>query len=168
VLDAAGARVRIYELQGDLSFAAVEALVRRIVDARPEIAVVDLRRTARIEACAPALLASLVADLERVGKRLVVVAARDQGGLLRQLQELLTDGTALKTFSDLTPRSSGETEVLGGRCGLPTAAARRARRLPRPRRGGAPHARVVRRVAALRDGDTTSGRATRRTRCSCS
>ena len=76
VLDAAGARVRIYELQGDLSFAAVEALVRRIVDAGPEIAVIDLRRTARIEACAPALLASLVADLERVGKRLVVVAAR--------------------------------------------------------------------------------------------
>jgi len=30
-LDAAGKRVRIYELQGDLSFAAVETLVRRIV-----------------------------------------------------------------------------------------------------------------------------------------
>jgi glutaminase len=125
VLDAAGARVRIYELQGDLSFAAVEALVRRIVDAGPEIAVIDLRRTARIEACAPALLASLVADLERFGKRLVVVAARDQGGLLRQLQELLTDGPqgTLKTFSDLDPALEWcETEVLGDAgVPLPTA-----------------------------------------------
>src|SRR5204863_3166124 len=42
-LDAAGKRVRIYELQGDLSFAAVETLVRRIVASGPEIAVVDLR-----------------------------------------------------------------------------------------------------------------------------
>jgi glutaminase len=107
VLDAAGGRARIYELQGDLSFAAMEALVRRIVDAAPDLAVVDLRRAARVEPCASALLASLVVDLEHAEKRLAIVAARDQGSLLRQVQErLAAEGRQqrmLKTFTDLDP-----------------------------------------------------------------
>ncbi len=116
-LDAAGGRVRIYELQGDLAFAAVETTLRRVVDAGAGIAVVDLRRTSRLEGCAPALLASLAIELGRAGKRIVLVAAREHGGLVRHLQEQLTgeglQGT-LQSFTDLDPALEWcEGEVLG-------------------------------------------------------
>ncbi len=116
-LDDCGGRVRIYELQGDLAFAAVEALVRRVVDAAPEIAVIDVRRTARTEACAATLLGGLVADLGRAGKQLVVVASRAHGGLVRQLQEqLAAEGgpRMLHGFTDLDPALEWcESQMLG-------------------------------------------------------
>ncbi len=126
VLDADGGRVRIYELQGDLSFSAVEGLVRHVVDNGPEIAVVDLRRTARIEACAPALLASLVVDLGLAGKRLAVIASRAHAGLVRHLQERLAaeggHGT-LQTFTDLDPALEWCEQVMLKQAGVavPTA-----------------------------------------------
>lgn len=117
-LDAAADRVRTYELQGDLSFAAVENLLRRIVDVGPELAIVDLRRTARIEGCAPSLLASLAVDLERTGRRMIVVALREHRPLVRHLQERLAaeDGRgALPTFTDLDPALEWcEAELLRG------------------------------------------------------
>jgi glutaminase len=116
-LDTAGTRVRIYELQGDLSFSAIEALVRRIVTIGPEIAVVDLRRTARVESCAPALLASLAVDLGRAGKCLVAVASPDHASLVRHLQEhVVAEASvqALHAFRDLDPALEWcEGQVLG-------------------------------------------------------
>lgn len=118
VLDAAGGRARIYELQGDLSFAALEAVVRRIVDAGPDLAVVDVKRTARVDPCAAALLATLALDLEHAEKRLAIVAARDHANLLRQVEErLAAEGHphgVLKTFTDLDPALEWcEGEILG-------------------------------------------------------
>lgn len=126
VLDEAGHRVRVYELQGDLSFSAVEGLVRRIVHAGPEVAVVDVRRTARIEACAPSLLAELAVDLGRGGKRLAVIANREHAGLTRHLQErLVAEGTqrTLQTFSDLDPALEWCERVVLGQAGVPAPTA---------------------------------------------
>ncbi len=116
-LDAAGGRVRIYELQGDLSFAAVETLLRRIVAAGPDLAVIDLRRTGRVDACAPALLANLVIDFGEADKRLVFVAQRSHRGLIRHIEERLADEGGqgpLQVFADLDPALEWcEGQVLG-------------------------------------------------------
>ena len=125
-LDEAGHRVRVWELQGDLSFSAVEGLVRRIVDTEPLAAVVDVRRTARVEACAPTLLAELAVDLGRSGKRLAVIAGREHAGLTRHLQErLVAEGTqrTLQTFTDLDPALEWCERVLLGQAGIPAPTA---------------------------------------------
>ena len=106
VLDQARDRVRTFSLQGDLGFAGIEAVVRRVVDASASltIAVVDLERVAFIEPCAVAAFTRLTVDLAMVGKQLVLVGAEHHGPFLRALQERLTATDhwgSLRTFPDL-------------------------------------------------------------------
>jgi len=80
--------------------------VRRVVEAESDVAVVDLRKTARIEDCAPALLARLVVDLGKVNKCFAVVATREHASLVRHLQEQVAEEGEqgrLRTFGDLDP-----------------------------------------------------------------
>jgi len=108
VLDAVGERARIYDLQGDLAFAAIEAVVRRIVHAQDEleVAIVDLRRVSAIEPCAAGLLVELAIGCGERGKQLVLVGAERHPGFLRRFDELLTAADQwgrLVTFPDLDP-----------------------------------------------------------------
>ena len=106
VLDTDGHRARVYALQGDLSFGAVEAVVRRIVDVSRSLAAValDLRRVARTEGGAVTMLAELVDALTRGGTPLVLVGVESHGRFVRQLEETMAavhQGGALQCFTNL-------------------------------------------------------------------
>jgi glutaminase len=91
VLTRAGPRVRVYELQGDVAFAAVEATIRQILEdaASAEIAIVDLKRVTRVSAGAGALLAVLLRELAAHARRFVLASAQRHPRLVRQLEEQL-------------------------------------------------------------------------------
>ncbi len=106
VLDAGGDRVRIYDLQGDLPFAAIENIVRTIVDAssRLDIAVIDLKRVDRIDACAAPLFERLIVAFGTHQKHLVLVNGRKHPKFVRAVEEALTTADEwgrLIAFSDL-------------------------------------------------------------------
>jgi glutaminase len=86
-----GARARIYELQGDVAFAAVEAVIRQILEDAPssDVAIVDLRRVTRVAAGAGALLLGLLESLSDRGKRLVLASAQRHPRFVRFLEERL-------------------------------------------------------------------------------
>jgi len=108
VLDAVGERARVYDLQGDLVFPAIEAVLRRIVHAQDELEVpiVDLRRVSAIEPCVAPLLVELVVACGERGKQVVLVGADHHPSFLRRFEELLTAADQwgrLVTFPDLDP-----------------------------------------------------------------
>jgi glutaminase len=90
-LDGLGARARVYELQGDVAFAAVEAVVRQILEDAPstDLAIVDLKRVTRVAAGAGALLLGLLESLTDQGKRLVLASAQRHPRFVRFLEERL-------------------------------------------------------------------------------
>jgi glutaminase len=96
VLDSAGRRCLVHVLHGDLVFAAMERVVRGIVEAGEEIeiAVVDLTEVTEMDTAARRMLAALGTWMEEEGRVLVVVVP--PGGHL-------ADGlaTGLETFADL-------------------------------------------------------------------
>jgi len=104
-LERDGGQVRTYALHGDLSFAAVEAVVRRVVEnGAAADAILDLRRVTRVEDCAVIILASLVADLGAAAHALVLVGGERHGSFVRQLEERVVatgDPAGLQRFPDL-------------------------------------------------------------------
>jgi glutaminase len=108
VLERMRDRARTYVLQGDLSFAAVEAFARRVVEASAtvDLMVVDLKRVTEVETCAVTVVARLLAELGPLGKQMVFVANQEHSAFLRALQlELASSeqGGELKSFSDRDP-----------------------------------------------------------------
>jgi glutaminase len=100
-----GGRARVYELQGDVAFAAVEAVIRRVLeDAQgTEVAILDVKRVTRIAEGAAALLLDLLRGLSRRGKRLGLAGAPQHPRTVRFLEERLADDERwmLATFRDL-------------------------------------------------------------------
>jgi len=100
-----GPRARVYELQGDVAFAAIEAVIRQILDdARSaDVAIVDLRRVTRVAEGAGALLLGLLQSLSDHGKRLVLSNAQRHPRLVRFLEERLGPDAhwRLAAFRDL-------------------------------------------------------------------
>jgi glutaminase len=114
-----GPRASVYELQGDVAFAAVEAAIRQILAdaARVEIAIVDLTRVTRVATGAGALLAGLMRELAAHGRRLVLVGAQRHAQLLRLLEERLgaEEHWKLVAFRDLDPALEwAEDQLLRG------------------------------------------------------
>ncbi len=103
VLAAAGRRVRVYELHGDLVFSGVESAVAQIVESGAEQPIVDLTRVTAIDEAAESMLLDLVASLGESGRSLLLVHGRDQSRFLRYLQEHLHDEQRhwLQAFSEL-------------------------------------------------------------------
>jgi len=107
VLDETGHRATIYDLQGDLSFAATEQLIRGVVAGSNEIdwVVLDLRRVTRIDDCVAPMLLALVKELSAAGKHLVFASAREHARFVRTIEEGLSGGESnhppLKVFVDL-------------------------------------------------------------------
>ena len=89
VLREAGLGVRVYELQGDLLFPAIEAVVRAIVERGDElvIAVLDFKRVAAVGGPASRILLDLIASMHRRGQVLVFASVERHGKLLRYLDE---------------------------------------------------------------------------------
>jgi glutaminase len=89
VLDRLGDRARVYELQGDLVFSAVEAVVRRLVDhsAATDFAILDMRRVTRVDEAAARILIDLWVNMAACGRLLLFAHAHEQSSLLRAVEE---------------------------------------------------------------------------------
>jgi glutaminase len=89
LLRQAGRGVRVYELQGDLLFAAVEAVVCAIVDCGDElaIAVLDFKRVTAIGGPADRILFDLITGMHERGQLLVLAGCERHGRFLRHLDE---------------------------------------------------------------------------------
>jgi len=89
LLQRAGQGVRVYELQGDLLFAAIEAVVCAVVDAGDAltIAVLDFKRVTEVGGPAARMLFDLITVMHERGQRLVLTGCDKHGRLLRQLDE---------------------------------------------------------------------------------
>ncbi len=114
-----GARVRVYELQGDVAFAAVEAAIRQVLDDAPaaDIAILDLKRVTRVALGAGVLLSGLMRELAAHGRRLVLVNAQRHARLLRLLEEQLgpEEHRKLLAFPDLDSALEwAENQLLSG------------------------------------------------------
>jgi len=106
ILDSAGDRAKVLELQGDLMFSAVEAVIRKIVDASEEtdFVILDFKRVTHIEQSAAVLLLDLFESFQERGKQIVFVHAQDHSEFLRSFEEGLAAaerGWTLRTFPDL-------------------------------------------------------------------
>jgi len=106
LLDVVGTHAHVYELQGDLLFSAIEALVRQIVDASDvaDYAILDLARVTTVEDAGAAIVHELVCGLAAGGKELLLVGAESQPRFLRALEERQSggqDAARLRTFPDL-------------------------------------------------------------------
>jgi len=97
LLNAVGGRAVVHVLHGDLVFAAMEAVVRRIVEeaGELEIAVVDLTEVTEMDLAAARMLTALGAWLAEHGTALAVVRPADSDLLAR----VPSDG--LELFPDL-------------------------------------------------------------------
>ena len=105
-LDAIGDRAAVYELQGDLAFCTVEAIVRRISEERDhvELMVLDMQRVKRIDTPAARMLRDLCLEARAGGKLVLFVGAERQPALLRGIEEALAErGEAARSlnFTDL-------------------------------------------------------------------
>jgi anti-anti-sigma regulatory factor len=85
----AGRGVRVYELQGDLLFPAIEAVVSALVErgAALTTAVLDFKRVTAVGGPAVRLLFDLIATMRERGQQLVLASCERQGRLLRLLEE---------------------------------------------------------------------------------
>ena len=126
LLAEAGPRVRVYELQGDVAFAAVEATTRQILEdtVAAEIAIVDLKRVTRVAAGAGALLAALLRELGAHDRRLVLANAQRHPRLVRQLEERLgaEEHWQLVAFADLDGALEWAEDQMLSRDACPRAA----------------------------------------------
>jgi len=104
-LTTVGEHARVYELQGDMGFAGVEAVVRAVVEAAAErqFIGVDVRRVSRIEDCAATLFRDLLGDLEARGTQFILVYGAAHAKFVRALEEGLAarGGGRLRSFVDL-------------------------------------------------------------------
>jgi glutaminase len=91
LLDEHGDEVQVYDLQGDLVFAVLEVVVRRVLDALPTLryAILDFGRVTSIDPSGPAMLCSLVSDFADRGRRILFVSAEKHPRFLRGLEERL-------------------------------------------------------------------------------
>lgn len=104
-LAAHGHEAVVYELQGDLSFAGMEAVVRRLVQDAPDIthALLDLSRVTDVDAASARLLLEACASLLAHGRSIGFVGMARHPRLLRLLEEARVQHAAppLSVFEDL-------------------------------------------------------------------
>ena len=101
LLNALGRRARVYELQGPLTFATTEIVIRDVLAHAADLgyAVCDLSRVLSVDAAAADLLASLAASWSTQGKRIVFV----QPDMVLQQSHPLERASKDATFADLDP-----------------------------------------------------------------
>ena len=107
LLDTQGHRVKVYELQGDLKFSAVEVIVREIIQESEVliVAIIDLKRVIHIDPAASRILLQLVRTLAAHGKQLLFTYGQNHPKFRRFLAEARSDDEDAKviTFPELDP-----------------------------------------------------------------
>jgi len=107
LLDTQGHRVKVYELQGDLRFSAVEVIIREIIKASEAliIAIIDLKRVIYIDPAASRILLQLVRTFAVHGKQLLFTHIQNHPKFRRFLEEAMSfDGDVrVFTFPELDP-----------------------------------------------------------------
>ncbi|MGH7895710.1 MAG: glutaminase, partial [Candidatus Binatia bacterium] len=104
-LDRTGTRARVYDLAGDLSFAGIELVARRLVEAAADLdaAVLDLTRVTRVDEVAVRVLRDLLLILDEHGTPVAFVGTQHHPRFLRRLEESLTQAerqVRVRTFPD--------------------------------------------------------------------
>jgi glutaminase len=104
-LDRTGTRARVYDLAGDLSFAGIELIARRLVEAAADldVAVLDLTRVTRVDEVAVRVLRDLLLILDEHGTSVGFVGAQHHPRFLRRLEESLAEAerhVRIGTFPD--------------------------------------------------------------------
>jgi glutaminase len=121
ILDAVGHRARVYDLQGDLSFSAIETVVRKLVEQSDDLdfAIIDLKRVTQIEQTASELLTELVLSFSACRKSVLFVNIQNHSRFLRFLEEKLItpdQQNRLLTFPDMDPALEWcEDRLISGR-----------------------------------------------------
>jgi glutaminase len=107
LLDSAGQCVRVYQLNGDVSFAGIESVTRCIVEASDTLsgAILDLTQVSQISEVAARVVVSLAIGLLERGQWLVLVGAQRHSRFLRIIEEGLgaEQRPMLRTFAHLDP-----------------------------------------------------------------
>ncbi|MGE0068292.1 MAG: glutaminase A [Solirubrobacterales bacterium] len=121
LLDWVGKRALVHVLHGDLVFAAMESVIREIVERAEEIeiAVIDLTEVTEMDLAAARMLAALGTWLEEEGTVLAIVAPAD-GDLLERVPS-----EGLELFADLDSATEWCEERLLAAHGGPVAGAER-------------------------------------------
>jgi glutaminase len=105
ILTAHGHFVKMYELQGDLSFAAVEIVVREIIRGSEALTlvIIDLKRVMQIGPAAQRMLVELVRTLATHDKQLLFTQVQGHPRFRRLLEEAvsLDETPRVLTFSEL-------------------------------------------------------------------
>jgi glutaminase len=102
LIHAAGRAVRVCELQGDLLFPAIEAVVSAVVDRGPDLrtAVLDFKRVTAIGGPAARILFELISSMHERGQQVVLASCERHGRLLRLLDERrIEEGAAWRLVS---------------------------------------------------------------------
>jgi glutaminase len=120
LLEERGERAKIYELQGDLGFAAAERVVRQIVGAAAttDYTVLDLKRVARVGPEAAQLLLDLLVTMAGQEKWIVLSSAQGLPRFVRFMQEELDRRrrAPLVTFPDVDRALEWcENQLIGAR-----------------------------------------------------
>jgi glutaminase len=89
ILRESGSRIRVWQLQGNLTFSTAEVLVRDVLAQSPETraAIMDFKRVPSVNESASSLLCGLLVNFHAVG-RTVVFATVDRVPLLRRVMKL--------------------------------------------------------------------------------
>lgn len=99
-----GSRIKVYELQGELMFAATEAVLREIVGAqgKTDFTIIDLSRVQRIENSSCWLLARLFESLTELNKHLIFTHLSGKTVLVKVIRKRLGTARAhlFVTFED--------------------------------------------------------------------
>jgi glutaminase len=108
ILDAVGYRARVYDLQGDLCFSAIETVVRKLVERSENLdfAIIDLKRVTQIEQTASQLLTELVLSFGACHKSVLFVNIQNHSRFLRFIEEKLVtpdQQNRLLVFPDMDP-----------------------------------------------------------------
>jgi glutaminase len=101
VLSEFGNRIQVYELQGDLVFASVEAISRKIAAAFDsfDTILIDFKHTGQIDTGGSAMMADLLLSLLVEGKR-VALSAAPPHGFVTKVEELVGADGELALFAD--------------------------------------------------------------------
>ncbi len=123
-------RAAVYELQGELSFSAVEEISQRFVEAGDDLllAIVDLRRVSHVDASVVPFLADIVVTLADRGGTLAVSSHRHHSAFVDALSDVLSGGPteSLQLFAELDLAlewSEDELLAMSGETSAPTRVA---------------------------------------------